>query len=317
MKIIVPEFVLPAIQQETCELVQACDFVDIDAQGRLRGDATGAEVVMIPWQLPPETQAALFAQPTVRWFHSASAGVDQALGDALRAHPAVLTNGRGVFDAPVAETVLAYILMAVKRMPEFLRQQQARQWHRLALREVAGLTVGLVGMGHIGSEIAQRCHALGMRVIATRRNPDRGDPHVERMLPSEQLGELLATSDFVVLAVPLTAETEGLIGAEQLRRMRSDAWLINIARGSVVQTDALLTALREGWIAGAALDVFDPEPLPEESPLWGLENVILTPHNTWSTPHFHAREAALFIENLRRFLRDEPLRNVVDKEQGY
>ncbi len=317
MKIIVPEFVLPAIQEETCALLRACDFVTIDARGALHGDITGAEVLMLPWHLPPDVQAEILSLPTVRWVHAASAGVDHALGDTLREHPATLTNARGVFDGPIAETVLSYMLMIAKRMPAFLRQQQEHRWHKLKLQELTGLRVGLVGLGHIGSEIAQRCQAFGMQVIATRRHPERGDPYVDQMLPPEQLDQLLAAADFVVVALPLTEETRHIIGAEQLREMRADAWLINIARGAIIDTSALLHALREGWIAGAALDVFDEEPLPEDSPFWDMENVIITPHNSWSTPHVLEREARLFLDNLRRYLRDEPLRNVVDKARGY
>ena len=235
----------------------------------------------------------------------------------LRDHPAVLTNARGVFDVPIAETVLAYILMIAKRLPELLRQQQAHRWHSLSLREVAGLTLGLIGTGGIGREIACRAHALGMRVLATRRHPERPVPCVEALWPPARISELLAEADFVVLAVPSTPETRGMIGAAQLAAMRRSAWLINVARGAVVDEAALLAALRSGQIAGAALDVFAEEPLPSDSPFWEMPNVILTPHNSWSTPHLRHREAALFLDNLRRYRAGQPLRNVVDKARGY
>jgi phosphoglycerate dehydrogenase-like enzyme len=243
--------------------------------------------------------------------------VDHALGHDLEARGVTVTNARGVFDVPIAETVVTYILMMTKRMPKFMAQQREHRWRWHRLREAQDLTVGLVGLGHIGKEIAQRCAALGMRVLATRRHPERGAEGVAAVYAPDELDTLLDASDVVVLAVPLTEATRELIDAAALRRMQSGAWLVNIARGAVVDEDALLRALREGWIAGAALDVFTQEPLPEDSPFWDLPNVILTPHNAWSTPHLKEREAALFLENLRRYLRGEALKNVVDLERGY
>jgi phosphoglycerate dehydrogenase-like enzyme len=229
----------------------------------------------------------------------------------------VLTNASGVFDLPIAETVMTYILMIAKRMSTFLKQQREGTWRKHRLREVAGLTVGIIGAGSIGTEVARLSQALGLRVIGTRRHPERGAPHVDELLPTTRMNDLLARSDFVVVAVPLTEETRGMLDATAFRHMRSDAWFINVARGAVVDQDALVTALRERQIGGAALDVFVEEPLPETSPLWELDNVILTPHNSWSTPHMARRETALFLRNLRRYLRDEPLCNLVDKTLGY
>jgi len=156
-----------------------------------------------------------------------------------------------------------------------------------------------------------------MRVLATRRHIDRGSPFVDQLFTPDCLFELLVASDFVVIAVPLTPETHDLIDARALRQMRRDAWLINIARGAIVDQAALVDALAQGWIGGAALDVFEEEPLPATSPLWDLPNVLITPHNSWSTPHFKPREAELFLDNLERFLRGEALRNVVDLSRGY
>jgi phosphoglycerate dehydrogenase-like enzyme len=317
MKIVVPEFMLSALEEETCELVQACDVVTVDQEGTPSGDPAGAEVVMLPWGLPDAALPPLLELPSLRWLHTVSAGVDHALGHDLEARGVTVTNARGVFDVPIAETVVTYILMMTKRMPKFMAQQREHRWRWHRLREAQDLTVGLVGLGHIGKEIAQRCAALGMRVLATRRHPERGAEGVAAVYAPDELDTLLDASDVVVLAVPLTEATRELIDAAALRRMQSGAWLVNIARGAVVDEDALLRALREGWIAGAALDVFTQEPLPEDSPFWDLPNVILTPHNAWSTPHLKEREAALFLENLRRYLRGEALKNVVDLERGY
>jgi phosphoglycerate dehydrogenase-like enzyme len=229
----------------------------------------------------------------------------------------VLTNAQGIFDVPIAEMVLAYILVIVKRVPELMAQQRDHTWHMRRLGEVSGLTVGIVGLGNIGAEIARRCKALDMRVVATRRHPGNGSPHADEVLPPDQLPRLLAAAHFVVIAAPLTPVTQSMISELEFRRMRDDAWLINIARGGIVDQTALVQALREGWIAGAALDVFETEPLPAASPLWDMNNVIVTPHNAWSTPHFKAREAELFLDNLDHYVQGQPLRNVVDPNKGY
>jgi phosphoglycerate dehydrogenase-like enzyme len=317
MKIIVPSFILPALEEETCALVKGCDFVVIDPDEGPQGDPEGAEVLMLPMGLSDEEMERLLGLPSLRWIHSVTAGVDHALVEALCEQDAVFTNASGVFDLPIGETVLTYIMMIAKRMPEFMAQQREHTWDTLRLREIAGLTVGVVGLGSIGQEVARLCQAVGMRVTATRRHPERGAPHVDRLVATDDLEELLAEADFVVLSLPLTEETKGMFDAERLAQMKPDAWLINVGRGAVVNQEALVTALREGQIAGAALDVFVKEPLPYDSPLWEMEAVIITPHNSWSSPRIRQRQAELFLENLRRYLRDEPLRNVVDKRLGY
>ncbi len=317
MKIILPEFLLSPIQTAACDLLERCTFVSVTGDGAFSGEPEGAEVLVLPWGIPDATQERLLSIDSLQWIHLVSAGVDHALGEQLREMDVVLTNASGVFDLPIAETVMTYILMIAKRMPTFLKQQQERTWRTHQLREIGGLTVGIIGAGSIGTEVARLSQALGLRVIGIRRHPERGAPHVDELLPASQLKHLLAQSDFVVVAVPLTAETRGMLDAAAFCQMRSAAWLINVARGAVVDQDALVTALREGQIGGAALDVFVEEPLPETSPLWELDNVILTPHNSWSTPHTARREAALFLRNLRRYLRDEPLCNLVDKTLGY
>jgi phosphoglycerate dehydrogenase-like enzyme len=317
MKIIVPAFIQPTLEEAACALLETCDFVIIGEDGKLSDSPEGAEVLMLPWKLPEATRQRVLSLPSLTWVHSVSAGVEHALDEDLREMDITLTNASGVFDLPIAETVLAYILMIAKRMPEFMVQQRAHTWKKHALREAADLTIGIIGSGSIGTEIARLCKALGMRVIATRRHPERSTPHVDKIFSADALDTLLSEADVAVIAVPLTSETKGMIGAHQLQQMPASAWLINIARGAVVDESALIKALQTGKIAGAALDVFVEEPLPSESPLWEMENVILTPHNSWSTPHVKEREAALFLENLQRYLRGDDLRNVVDKELGY
>jgi len=323
VKIIVPSFLLPLLSSPTCDLVEGqrvtemCEIVTISNHGDLSGDPVGAEVVVLPWSLPDELIERLLRMPSVRWIQTVAAGAEIALHALLPEQSVLVTNGSGVFDVPIAETVLAYILAVCKQVPRLLDQQRLRQWHVLRLREVMGLTVAIVGLGSIGIEIAKRCKAMGMRVLATRRHPDRGGEDVDAVYAAADLPQVLQTADFVVLSAPLTPETRGMIGREELAHMRSDAWLINIGRGPLVDQGALVAALASGSIGGAALDVFEVEPLPEDSPLWRMENVIITPHNSWSTPHMKEREATLFLDNLGRYLRGEPLRNVVNQARGY
>ncbi len=315
MKLIVPDFLLPHLEEGIRALLPQAEIVTLTWEGELSASPEGAEVLILPWRVPEAVRKRLLALPSLRWMHSVSVGVEHAIH--LAPPSLVLTNARGVFDRPIAEMILTYILMALKRMPTFLRQQEARMWKPHRLREAEGLIVGLVGLGHIGQRVAQMAEAIGMRVIAVRRHPRGNEAHVERCLPPEKLEELCAASDFVVVTVPHTQETRHLIGEPQLRAMQSTAWLINVARGAVVDEEALIRALREGWIGGAALDVFAEEPLPADSPLWGMENVIITPHNSWSTPRLAEREALIFLENLRRYVEGEPLLNVVDRSLGY
>jgi len=317
MKIIVPEYALPTLREKGCPEAHACEYIAVDREGQLSGPIEGAEVLMMPWTLSNETKQAILDLPTLKWVHLTSAGVEHVLDDRMGSMDITLTNASGVFDLPIAETVLTYILMILKRMPEFLEQQSEKTWKRLRLREAAGLTVGVIGAGSIGTEIARLCKGLGMRVIATRRHPERGALHADTVLPQSQLETLLAGSDFVVIAVPRTPETTGMIGAAQLKQMRPGAWLINIARGAIVDEPALIRALQAKEIAGAALDVFAEEPLPPDSPLWAMDNILIMPHNSWSTPHLEMREAAIFLENLTRYLHDEPLLTTVNKTLGY
>ena len=317
MKIVVPDFVLDHVQRQACTWLDRCEFVTVDRAGVLDGNPAGAEVVMLPWGIPQSQVKRLLQLPSVRWVHTVTAGIDHALAALPDAHDVRLTNARGVFDVPIAEMVMAYILSAVKRLSDFRAQQTDHTWTLLRLRELRGLTLGIVGLGSIGKEIARRARALGMRVMATRRHPEKPTDLVNEVLGPQDLHVLLEAAHFVVIAAPLTEETRGMIGEGQLRRMRDEAWLINIARGEIVDQSALIRALEAGWIAGAALDVFEEEPLPSDSPLWDMPNVVVTPHNSWSTPYLKQREAALFLDNLARYLRDAPLRNTIDPARGY
>jgi phosphoglycerate dehydrogenase-like enzyme len=260
----------------------------------------------------------------LRWIHSPMAGVTSLLFPALAASNVVLTNGRTVHSVPVAEQTLALMFALARRIPSCVRWQAQRFWGQdeswhpgAAPFELEGKTLGMVGLGAIGHELVKRVRPLAMRVIAVKRDPSKGGERVDRVFPPRELHSMLAEADFVVLAAPDTPENIRLIGEAELRRMKPMAYLINVARGALIDTDALVNALQAGVIAGAGLDVTDPEPLPPEHPLWTLPNVIITPHLGGASDRFWEREATLLRNNLRRYLAGQPLVNIVDKGRGY
>lgn len=259
----------------------------------------------------------------LRWIQFLGAGVEGSLSPELLASDIILTNASGVHAVPIAEHVFGMLLMFARGIHRCVRQQMHAEWNRDGfreqVRELRGATLGVVGLGAIGTAVAERGKAFGMRVIATRRNPQQKANYVDLLLPPDQLPNLLRESEYVVLCVPLTPETHRLIGEEELRLMRRDAILINIARGQVVDQSALIHALQERWIAGAGLDVFDPEPLPADSPLWRMPNVIISPHVSGVTPHYGVRAAEIFLRNLHAYLASDfaAMMNVVDKHARY
>lgn len=261
----------------------------------------------------------------LRWIHSPAAAVHQFMFPELINSDVVLTNAREVHGPGVAEHVMALILAVAKRIPESVRFQERHIWGQEILwnggacpLDIAGATLGLVGFGSIGSNVARHAHAMGMRVIVVREHPGKDRPEfVDQELPSSRLAEMLAQADYVVMSPPLTPATRGMIGREQLAQMKPTAYLVNVGRGPLVDEAALIKALRESQIAGAALDVFDKEPLPADSPLWELDNVLITPHTAGMDQRLWERHYALFSENLRRYFKGEPLLGLVDKRQGY
>jgi phosphoglycerate dehydrogenase-like enzyme len=324
-------------------------IVNISPEGLADGALDEVEVLM-RGRLPREVFDRLLARtPSLRWVHSATAGVERVLTPATIARGLTITNARGVFSRPIAEYVVAMILAVSRRLPGILELQRERTWQPLEGVEMRDLTIGIVGLGSIGRTVARLAGSFGARVVATRRRP--GQAHgpewsaedvpaggtsaeeasvgegggsegiaggrLEVLGGPEALPRLLETSDFVVLAVPLTPETEGIIDAEALAAMHRGAYLINIARGRLVDERALERALREGRLGGAVLDTFREEPLPPDSPLWNVPNLIVTPHTSWSTGGALDRSVALFAANLERYRRGEPLLNVVDPALGY
>ncbi|HVN06066.1 MAG TPA: D-2-hydroxyacid dehydrogenase [Bryobacteraceae bacterium] len=244
--------------------------------------------------------------PRVRWVHSRSAGLDELLFPELAESPVPLTNARGIFSEILGEFAIAAVLFFAKGLRRMVRSQAAGVWDQFDTVEIAGQTMGVIGMGDIGKAAARRAEAMGMRTIGLRRADG-----------PERKRELLARSDYVVLATPLTPETRGIIGEAELRAMKAEAVLINVGRGPLVDEAALVAALRERRIGGAALDVFDQEPLPAGHAFYGLDNVLLSPHAADHTPDWKQRAMQMFLDNFERYRKGEPLENVVDKGRGY
>jgi len=278
--------------------------------------------VYLGYGIPPELFRA--AGGGLRWVHSGAAGVGSMLHPEILDSGVVLTNSAGIHAEPIADTVLAMALHFARGLDFAVRAQARRSWDRdpfdaadSPLREVEELTVGVLGLGGIGRAVARRFAALGARVLATRRGGGSAPDGVELLRGEDALGRLLERSDVLVVTVPETDATRGMIGREALARLPRGAVLVNVARGRVVDEDALVEALRGGRLRGAGLDVFAREPLPRESPLWDLSNVLVTPHVSGTSRRFWRREADLIVENVRRYLAGAPLLNVVDKSAGY
>lgn len=254
----------------------------------------------------------------LRWIQLASAGADRI----LRANPpegVTITNVSGLHATPIGEWVLSFFLMHAKQMPHAFDLQRRASWERYGVTNVRGSTVAVIGLGAIGSEVARLSQAFGARVIATRRSaqPGASAPNVDALYPMNALHEVLAQADYVALCVPYTDGTHGLIGAAEFEAMKSSAMLVNIARGPVIDWAAMHQALSAGSIAAVYTDVTVPEPLPPDDPSWHTPNLIITPHNSGNMPDYLAHAAEIFVDNLARYVADQPLRNIVSRELGY
>ena len=284
------------------------------------------------------TPPLLAAAGRLRWVQSPTASLEHYVFPELVAHPCVLTNMRGLFSDVIADQVFGYVLCFARNLHRYLRNQAAGRWEPVggeaervtfatgpghvtaidrAHLHLADLTLGVVGLGSIGSEVARRGRAFGMRILAVDPVQATAPEGVAELWKPERLPDLLAQSDFVVIAAPHTPETAKLFRRPQLRQMKRGAYLINVGRGAIVDLADLTEALRAGEIAGAGLDVFEVEPLPAEHPLWRMENVILTPHVAGYSPRIAERHLGVLLENIRRFRRGEPLRNIADKARWY
>ena len=284
------------------------------------------------------TPALLAASTKLRWVQSPTASLEHYVFPELVTHPCTLTNMRGLFSDVIADHVLGYILCFARNLHTYLRQQIARHWEPVGGEQartsfsagpgivsamdrshlhLSDCTVGIVGLGAIGTEVALRANAFGMRVLAVdpvRINKPAG---VDALWPLDRLTDLLGQSDFVVIAAPHTPQTAGMFDRETIQQMKRSAYLINIGRGVIVKLDDLCAALQAGEIAGAALDVFEQEPLPAEHPLWGFENVLITPHVAACSVHIAERHLNVLLDNLRRFVAGERLQNVVSKANWF
>jgi len=310
-----PEHLLAAIKQ-VCPQCQV-EFAACTPEDTGRPEIAAAEVVYL---LPvPRLDVSLLARmPNLRWIHTGMAGVENLLEAGIGRLPVLLTNGAGVHAPPIAEHVMAMILAFARRLPELYRQQERRQWQWLPAGEIAGQTVGILGFGGIGHEVARKARALGMRVLAFRRRGTPGpDADADYVYCGDDPAPVLAEADFVVMALPLTAATQGFLDARRFALMKPASYFINVGRGGTVVEADLIDALQRRVIAGAGLDVFADEPLPPESPLWDMPNVIISPHMSASTPHSQRRNLDLFCRNLQRYVAGEPLVNVVDVHAGY
>lgn len=253
--------------------------------------------------------------PNLKWFHSFSAGMDPLMKSEIASLPILISSSSGIHSITIAETVMGYILAYNRTFPFMFQKQREHVWAKGMTRmpmEAFGKTLGIVGAGAIGVELAKRAKAFGMYTIGLRRQPTPM-PCYDEMLSNANLDELLSRSDYVVVATPLTPETRHMIGKTQFAQMRPNAVIINVARGAVIDQEALIEALQNGAIAGAALDVTDPEPLPADSPLWDMDNVIITPHMSADAPILVQWATDFFCDNIKRYLAGETLRNQMDR----
>jgi len=303
------------------QVFRSVEVVQRDTYEGIEQHLRDAEI-LFTFNLRPEQFAV--AQK-LRWIHAPAAAVHQLLCPEIVNSDVVLTNSREVHGPVVAEHVMALIFALAKKIPQAAVLQKQRVWGQTAIwsdglhpQEIAGATLGLIGVGSIGRRVALMASALGMRVIAGREHVEKGCPQgVEAVFPLSSLDELLQQSDYVVVAAPLVSATERLIDAKRLAVMKPSAYLINVGRGPQVDEAALAEALRAGRIAGAALDVFEREPLPADSPLWEADRLLITPHTAGLSEKLWNRHYELFSDNLRRYLTGQPLRYVVDKQKGY
>ena len=278
--------------------------------------AAAAAEVALSGNNPRRVQMLLEATPKLRWYHTVSAGVENMPLSEMSRRGIVLTNNSGSYDVQIAEHVLMFVFAASRRLQLYRDRQVRHEWKDHDHQELRDATIVVYGMGSIGTEVARLASAVGMRVIGVRRRaaPQEG---ASRVVAPEGLADVAAEADYLAITAPLTPATRGAVSREVIARLKPTAWIVNIARGAIVDEVALIEALRARKIAGAALDVFATEPLPTDSPLWSMENVILTPHTSGDSPRVQDRTLDLFAENLRRYKSGEPLLNRVDFGAGY
>ncbi len=301
--------------QQLADAFPNVDFVDtrkeqLDEQLDMHQDAE----VFLGWP----TREQLEGLPNLKWVQLQSAGANGYTNNPYLRDDVALTNASGVFDVPGAEHSLALMLAFTRQLPVYFDQQQRKVWKsNPGCLEIQSSTVGVIGLGGIGGETAKRAKALGARVVAVKRNPANKPTYIDQLYPIDEVDTLLAESDFVVMALPLTGDTQGFLNAGRIAKMKKGAVLINVGRGPTVDEGALIQALQSGALLGAGLDVTEVEPLPADNPLWEMSNVIITSHSLGVSPRKEERRVELLTANLKRFLAGEPLLNLVDRNAGY
>ena len=308
--------VSPQISVSDASALAAAEFRG-DSSEKEKFDTLLAKADVIYGLIPPKD--LLTRAPRLKWIQMMSAGVDRLRDTEIWRSRITLTNASGIHATPIGEFILQFMLMFAKGAPQCFQMKQKREWQRYPSTVLYGKTLGIIGLGHIGREAARLAKAFGMRVIATRRSTKKAGTarYVDRLLPASEMAALLKESDYVAICTPFTAETKHLIGGKELKMMKPTAYIINIARGGIIDEAALIKALDEKWIAGAGLDVTEREPLPAESRLWDFPNVILSPHVSGGQEDYMTRATELFCDNLRRYLAGKKLRNVIDRKKGY
>jgi phosphoglycerate dehydrogenase-like enzyme len=310
LRIKLPEQELASLARDVtdCELRQK-DDTTIDPQWLPEVDGVFTE--------EPLPDTLVEQMPNLKWLHVTRGGLNAYLTPLVKARPIQVTGSKGIHGTVFSEFALACILALAKKLPECMEAQKQRKWQKLAPVEVEGKTLGIVGLGTAGTELARKAKALGLRVIATKRTPTLKPEYVDELGTPEFLPQLLSESDFVVLLLASVPSTVSIIGAQELRSMRKSAYLINLTGGQAIEEKLLVRALKKNWIAGAALDAFARQPLPEDSELWNLPNVIISPRIGGLTEQKWQPLLPIFVDNLKRFVAGEPLRNIVNKELGY
>lgn len=325
----VPDALLERIAAVSPDLIVERD--GLPADGWPAGRATNAEIHYTTTRILTREQA-----PNLRWVQSHWAGIDSLVNTPVWESEVLLTTTSGIHAPNIGQYVMAQVLAWAHRVPRWLRAQREGRWPQgrwetFVPDELAGRTLGIIGYGSLGREIARLARAFNITILVTKRDarstedrgytiPGFGDPAGDiptRIYPTEAIRSVVAQCDYVVITLPLTPRTRHLFDESVLREMKPTAYLVNVGRGKVINEGDLVKALRQGWIAGAGLDVFEEEPLPEDSPLWGMQNVILTPHVSGFSEHYNERAVDLFVANLRRYLAGEPLINLVNREEGY
>jgi phosphoglycerate dehydrogenase-like enzyme len=296
------------------------EFVQLESLERLSQELPETDI-FVGWSLRPDQ---FLSAKRLKWIHSPAAAVHQLMFPELIRSQVRVTNSTGVHGPVVAEHAIGLMLALAKRMPQAMHYQMKATWAQELLwkeqprpREVAGDTVLVVGMGSIGREFTARAKALGMKVLAIRENPGKGTDGADAVFAPGKLDELLPQAGYVLLCTPVTEATTRIINRARLAKMKPEAYLINVARGTLVDEPALIEALQSRRIAGAALDVFEHEPLPADSPFWSLDNLLITPHTAAVTERLWERHYDLIVENMQRFIAGKPLLNEVDKSRGY